>query len=179
MDEIALIHKAQKGDQVALATLLQQNYSFVKRYALKITLKPSLADDLTQETITKAIEKIHLFKGQSKFSTWLLSIASNLYIDICRKHKKEQLFADPETSLHQLKWQFAHHHLEWLDVLEGLEQLTEAYRLPLILKHYYSYSYQEIGEMLGIPEGTVKSRVHHALGQLRKELKTNEKAGKA
>ena len=176
MDEMALIRNAQKGDQIALATLLQQNYTFVRRYALKITLKPTLADDLTQETMTRAIEKIHLYKGRSRFSTWLISIASNLYIDTCRKRNKEQLVAGSETALHQLKWHFAQRQVDWLDVLDGLGQLTEEHRLPLILKHYYSYSYEEIGEMLGIPEGTVKSRVHHALGQLRKELRANGEA---
>lgn len=175
MDEVALIEKAKKGDQLALAKLLQENYTFLKKYTLKMTLKPTLADDLTQETMTKAIEKIHLFKGQSKFSTWLISIATNLYIDLCRKHKKEQLIPDPEAALHQLKWQFASQHVEWMDVLDGLARLSEQQRLPLILKHYYSYSYQEIGAMLDIPEGTVKSRVHHGLEQLRKELKENER----
>ncbi|PAD18252.1 RNA polymerase sigma factor SigY [Shouchella clausii] len=174
MDETALIRKAQKGDQVALATLLHENYLFLRRYALKITLKPSLADDLTQETMTKAIEKIHLYKGRSKFSTWLISIASNLYIDMCRKQSKEELMADTETLLHQLKWEFAHRQLEWMDVVDELGKLSEGYRLPLILKHYYSYRYEEIGKMLGIPEGTVKSRVHHALSLLRKELNVND-----
>ena len=59
---------------------------------------------------------------------------------------------------------------EWTDVLDALAQINEEIRMPIVLKHYYGYSYEEIGKMMGIAEGTVKSRVSNGLKSVRKEL---------
>ena len=78
MDEKDLIRKAKKGDTLALSKLLQQNYSFLFKYLMKATLHPQIAEDLTQETMMKCIEKIQLYNGESKFSSWLITIGTNL-----------------------------------------------------------------------------------------------------
>ena len=78
MDEKDLIRKAKKGDTLALSKLLQQNYSFLLKYLMKATLHPQIAEDLTQETMMKCIEKIQLYNGESKFSSWLITIGTNL-----------------------------------------------------------------------------------------------------
>ncbi|UOE93175.1 RNA polymerase sigma factor SigY [Alkalihalobacillus sp. LMS39] len=169
MEEKDLIKAAKKGNQRAFAILLQQNYTFVKHYLLKITLHPSLAEDITQETMIKSIEKIHQYNGKAKFSSWLITIASNLYIDELRKQKRKTKWLQNQ-GVHQLLYENAHNNDEWVEVIEGLTKLSSEYRIPLILKHYYGYTYEEISTMIGIAEGTVKSRVHGALTQIRKEL---------
>ena len=63
---------------------------------------------------------------------------------------------------------------EWNDVLAVLGRLSDEVRLPIILKHYYGYSYEEIGQMTELPPGTVKSRVHHGITKMRKELIIDE-----
>ncbi|WYP26734.1 RNA polymerase sigma factor SigY [Alkalihalobacillus sp. FSL W8-0930] len=170
MDEKDLIQKAKKGDSLALSTLLQQNYSFLLKYLIKVTLHPQMAEDLTQETMMKSVEKIHLYNGDSKFSSWLITIASNLFIDLKRRKKRERQWLEQEQALRQMKWNVANRNDEWEDVLDVLAELSVEIRMPIVLKHYYGYSYEEIGKMMGIAEGTVKSRVSNGLKRVRKEL---------
>lgn len=170
MDEKDLIQKAKKGDSLALSTLLRQNYSFLLKYLMKVTLHPQMAEDLTQETMMKCVEKIHLYNGESKFSSWLITIASNLFIDLKRRKKRERQWMEQEQALRQMKWNAANKNDEWADVLDVLADVSVEIRMPIVLKHYYGYSYEEIGKMLGIAEGTVKSRVSNGLKRVRKEL---------
>lgn len=173
MDEKDLIKQAKKGDTLALSKLLEQNYSFLVEYLMKITLHPEIAEDLTQETMMKSIEKIQLYNGKSKFSSWLITIATNLFIDQQRKKKRETKWVEQEQALRKMKWK-ANQNEEWLDVIDVLAQIDEKTSLPIVLKHYYGYSYKEIGKMMGIAEGTVKSRVSNGLKMVRKELAEHE-----
>lgn len=173
LEENEFIRRAMLGDTAALSQLLQQHYGFVYKYLVKITLNPSQAEDLTQETMARCIEKIKLYNGTSKFSSWLITIATRLMIDQGRRRLWERKWQEKEQlqSLRQLQWQTAHNTNDaWPEVLDALADMPQERRIPLILKHYYGYTYEEIGGMLGIAEGTVKSRVHNALKQLRKEL---------
>ncbi|HYG60779.1 MAG TPA: sigma-70 family RNA polymerase sigma factor, partial [Symbiobacteriaceae bacterium] len=94
-DDVA---KAQRGDQVALARLLQANYLSVRKYLVTVTMNRALAEDLTQETMIRAIQRIGQYQGRSKFSTWLVSIATHLYLDYLRRQKRERRFQE-ETLL--------------------------------------------------------------------------------
>lgn len=174
MDEKDLIRKAKKGDTLALSKLLQQNYTFLMKYLMKITLNPQQAEDLTQETMMKCVEKIHLYNGKSKFSSWLITIATNLFIDQQRRKKQEKKWLEQEQALRKMKWDAANKNEEWADVLDVLAQMKEEVRMLIVLKHYYGYSYKEIGTMMGMAEGTVKSRVSNGLKMVRKELAARE-----
>lgn len=173
MNEKDLIRKAKKGDTLALSKLLQQNYSFLVKYLMKVTLHPQTAEDLTQETMMKCMEKIQLYNGESKFSSWLITIATNLYIDQQRRKKREKSWQ--EQALRKMKWQAGNRNEEWAEVLDVLSGINEEIRMPIVLKHYYGYSYKEIGEMMGIAEGTVKSRVSNGLKSIRKDLSERER----
>lgn len=173
-DEAALIADAKRGDRTALSLLLQRHYTFLVKYLIKATMQPTLAEDLAQETMLKAMEKIKLYNGQSRFSSWLITIGTRLYIDSLRKKKREIRWQEQEQSLRKLKWQAAYGGAEWSDVLDALGGLSEELRLPIVLKHYYGYAYEEIAGMLDIPEGTVKSRVHNGIKSLRKELSPHD-----
>lgn len=170
MEERELIGQATRGDNAALSALLRQHYAFVYKYLLKITLDSHMAEDLAQETAVKCIEKIKLYNGQSKFSSWMITIATNLFIDLTRRKKREMLWQEQEQSLRRMQWQVGQQNESWPEVLSILGAMSHDIRVPVILKHYYGYTYDEIGQMLGIAEGTVKSRVHNGLKQLRKEL---------
>lgn len=172
MDE--LIKRAKHGDHMAFSMLFQENYPFLVKYLLKVTMNPDIAEDMAQETMAKAIQKLHLYDGKSKFSSWLISIATNAYIDQCRKKKRENDWRRQEESFRKLKWNFNSMNEEWSDALTALGRLPEHVRVPVVLKHYYGYSYDEIGSMMKLAPGTVKSRVHHGILSVRKELNLNE-----
>lgn len=175
MEELDLIEQAKKGDSSALAILLRENYPFLVKYLNKITLQPQLAEDIAQDTMVKCIEKISLYNGSSKFSSWLITIATNLYIDSTRKLKREKLWSAQEQALRKAQWQFESSNENWNVALDALYQLSEEIRVPVILKHYYGYSFEEISKFMGIPVGTAKSRVHNGLIYLRKELSSDER----
>ncbi|MGG5253374.1 RNA polymerase sigma factor SigY [Neobacillus sp. SM06] len=168
MDE--WIKKAKKGDERAFAMLFKDNYPYLVKYLIKITMNPDTAEELAQETMAKAVQKLSLFDGKSKFSSWLITIATNSYIDQCRKMKRENEWRKQEVTYRKLKWNLESHNEEWNDALTALGKLSEDVRIPVVLKHYYGYSYEEIGAMMKIASGTVKSRVHKGIQIVRKEL---------
>lgn len=175
MDEQGQIQRAQHGDQQAMAHLLQAHYSFLMKYLIKMTMNPAVAEDLAQETMLRCIEKIQLYNGKSKFSSWLITLATRIYIDQMRRLKLEKKWRDQEQALRQVQWHLQHHQEAWTDAIEALLRLNYEWRLPILLKHYYGYAYDEIAEMMDIPPGTVKSRIFNGLQQLRKELMNDEK----
>jgi RNA polymerase sigma-70 factor, ECF subfamily len=175
MDEKELINSAKKGDHRSFAMLFRNHYPLLVKYLMKITMNPDIAEEIAQATMAKCVEKIHLFNGKSKFSSWLISIATNMYIDQHRKKKREREWNEGEAASRKLQWQMESKNEEWTDALAALSRLTDEMRIPLILKHYYGYSYDEISEILNIAAGTAKSRVHHGLLAVRRELKVDEK----
>ncbi|QED47101.1 RNA polymerase sigma factor SigY [Cytobacillus dafuensis] len=174
MEEKVLIQSAKSGDKRAFATLFQHNYPFLVKYLIKVTLNPDLSEELAQETMARCIEKIHLYQYKSKFSSWLISIATNLYIDQQRRKKREKSWQQEEENFRKLKWQMESRNEEWNDALSALAKLANDVRIPIILKHYYGYSYDEIGEMMKLSPGTIKSRVHNGIMAVRKELRLND-----
>ncbi|PYI51624.1 RNA polymerase sigma factor SigY [Paenibacillus flagellatus] len=174
MDDRVRIERAQRGDSQALAQLLREHYAFLLNYMTKITMQPALAEDLTQETMMRAIEKIRLYNFSSKFSSWLITIGTNLYMDQLRKKKREREWQDREQAMRLIKWRARQSGESWSDLLDALGRMADDVRIPIVLKHYYGYAYDEIADMLGIAAGTVKSRIHNGIKQLRKELEPDE-----
>ncbi|WP_080847588.1 RNA polymerase sigma factor SigY [Cytobacillus gottheilii] len=173
MEDKILIQKAKKGDQHSLAVLLHSHYSFLFKYCIKLTMNKHTAEDLTQETIAKVIEKISLYKGEAKFSSWLITIATNVYVDNKRKNSRHQLWKQDQMQQRQMRWQMEYRNEDWNDTMQALGTLSDNMRIPIILKHYYGYSYADIAEMMNKSEGTIKSRVHNGIEAIRKELKTD------
>lgn len=175
MEEIDLVKSAERGDQIAFAMLFKNNYSFLVKYLIKITMNPDIAEELAQATMAKCVEKIGLYSGKAKFSSWLISIATNLYMDQQRKLKRESVWITQEESYRKLRWQMENRNEDWNDALSALGKLKDEIRIPIILKHYYGYSYEEIGELMKISTGTVKSRVHNGIMSVREELNIDDK----
>ncbi|AZN43202.1 RNA polymerase sigma factor SigY [Paenibacillus albus] len=170
VEDEQLIRRAVRGDEHALASLLHSHYPMLYRYMLKVTMNKALAEDLVQDTMLRAIERIRSFQGRSKFSTWLISIATRRYLDEMRKQHREKRWQTEEQALHAIRFDAAMQQHDWPDALDALGALSYEIRVPILLKYYYGYAYEEIAAWLEIPVGTVKSRLHNGLKQLRKEL---------
>ncbi|MEI0737713.1 sigma-70 family RNA polymerase sigma factor [Paenibacillus sp. JTLBN-2024] len=69
------------------------------KYLVKMTMNPAMAEDLAQETMLRCIEKIHLYNGKSKFSSWLITLATRIYIDQMRRTRVEKHWKDQEQAL--------------------------------------------------------------------------------
>jgi len=171
-EDASIIKRAIRGDEHALAILLQEQYPLLYRYLLKVTMNKVLAEDLVQETMLRAIERIGTFQQRSKFSTWLIAIGTRLYMDEMRKKSRERKWQNAEQALQAIRFDAAMQQGDWPESLDVLAAMPYEVRVPILLKHYYGYGYEEIAQWLDIPVGTVKSRLHNGLKQLRKELST-------
>lgn len=169
--EQGLIERAKRGDDRAFSMLYQHYYPFLYRYLLKLSLHEELSKDLTQDTMLKCYNHLHTFKEDSKFSSWMISIASRLYIDSMRRKKREKKwYKHVKASLsRQLDWIAQSKGIEWSEHFTDFNKLDAHFRIPILLRHYYGYTYEEIGTMLGVKAGTIKSRVHNGLKLIRKE----------
>lgn len=170
VDEKTLIKRAGQGDRSALALLFQENYRMVLGYFIKVTLDKTRAEDLTQETMLRAIEKFRLFDGRFKFSTWLITVGTNIYRDQLRKQKA---MGDPVAGVEveaiadgagigepELK----------ADLRAALGKLAVEKRIVIVLRYFYDYSYEEMARVLKVPVGTVRSRLHHGIAELQRDL---------
>lgn len=168
-----LIRRAQDGDKQALAELLKKHYSFIVKYVWKMSGDEQIAYDVTQDTLIKTIQKINQFNHRSRFSTWLIQIATHTYLDYKRKQKRKHELDE------KMRKEFSHASVsfpsDWHEIQEALWKLGDDHRIPLVLKHYYGYDYKDIAEMTKVKVGTVKSRVHYGLVNLRKELRTDDR----
>ncbi|MEK3918908.1 RNA polymerase sigma factor SigY [Paenibacillus sp. FSL K6-2393] len=166
------VRRAVSGDDSALAALLQRHYTFVYKYLVKVTMDANLAEETVQDTMIRCMGNIHRYDGTSAFSSWMITIATRIYIDKTRRKKREQnwLALIRDQAVRRFRWQLETRNEEWTDVMDAMTRLTPEHRVAVLLKHYYGYGYDEIGEMLGIPAGTAKSRTAYGLRQLRKEL---------
>ncbi len=169
LNELNTIASAKRGDPEALSELLHTHYPFLLAYLKKITLDPHLAEDLAQDTFIRCIHKIRTYDERSKFSSWLITIGTRLYIDEWRKRKREHAWREQEQALQRIRWQAMQRGEEWPDLLDALGRLSVEARSAIVLKHYYGFSLEEIASMTDVPVGTVKSRIHNGIQSLRKE----------
>ena len=174
---IQLIYDAKNGSSYALGQLLQDNYSAVFKFVLKLTLNAQSAADVTQDCMVRVIDKFSLYDPEkSSLSTWMITIAKNLWIEECRK--KARLFKIFDK-YHENEEAYENSNIdEFLihdEVLSALNRLSDKERMSLILKHLNGYSYEEIAVILKIPLGTVKSRISSGMKSFKKELESNER----
>lgn len=174
-EEEQRIALAKKGDTTAMAELFQEHYSFLYKYLLKVTMNPTTAEDTAQDTVIRCMENIARYNGTSSFSSWMITIGTRIYLDQVRRKKTERkwFLQEREQGIRKMRWQMRNRNEEWSDLLDSLSRLSDDHRIAILLKHYYGYSYEEIGEMLGVPAGTVKSRTSYGIKTLREEMNRN------
>ncbi|QGU95891.1 RNA polymerase sigma factor SigY [Clostridium bovifaecis] len=170
MEELNLIEKAKQGNKGALNTLFVENYPILKGYIIKMTGNPDLSQDIVQETLLKAAMNIKKFNPKAKFSTWLITIGTNVYRDMLRKNKQVIPIDDAMIAEGNSVEDEVISKIEYKEILNILQKMSYEKRSVFILKHYYSYKYEEIAEILGCPIGTVRSRLHNCIRDIIREL---------
>lgn len=183
MTEDALLDLARKGDEDAFAQLMTAHQGKVYGLTLRLTGSPDDALELSQEVFFNAWRGLPNFHGESRFSTWLYRLATNAAIDFLRKEKRRRaMVAEPldgddegpgrlDVPDHRFDPQSEVERKEFREaVRRGLGRLTPEHRTVLVLRELSGLSYKEIGDILHVEEGTVKSRLARARLALRKVL---------
>ena len=151
--------------------IVQEHYGPLLRFALKLTRAESDARDLTQHAFYILAAKGHQLRDLSKVKSWLFTTLHRAYLHMRRRQDR---FIDQELEevSEQLSFPAPERDspMDASRVLSALAQLDEAYRAPVGLFYLKEYSYKETAAALGVPIGTVKSRISRGIDQLKKIL---------
>jgi RNA polymerase sigma-70 factor (ECF subfamily) len=184
--ERLLIARLRQRDEAAFNEVVRQHGDKVFNLVLRMVGTRAEAEDIAQEVFVTVFKSIDSFRGESKFTTWLLRIAAN--------HSKNRIkyLARRSTDKNGLDGASEEHladqgkapmqaHIDAPDALleaaelesmmqEAIATLDEEHRLLVVLRDIEELSYDEIAEITGLPEGTVKSRLHRARVALKEHL---------
>ncbi len=177
-----LIRRITGGEPELFEQLVLAHQKTVYNLALRMTRNPEDAQDCAQEAFLKAYRSLHLFRGESGFSSWLYRLTTNVCLDFLRKRSRREEVSltyededaqsaeipiaderfSPEAALEKKELRQA--------LQEGLETLPPEFRQVLLLREVGGLSYEEIGRELALEEGTVKSRIFRARKKLARHL---------
>lgn len=177
------IRQIKNGDQNAFAEIVEIYKDKVFQLCYRMLGNRHEAEDIAQEAFIRAYVNIHSYDLNKKFSTWLYRIATNLSIDRIRK-KKPDYYLDAEIAGSEGLTMYSQVAADVAlpeDELESMElqaliqseilKLPEKYRSVIVLKYIEEFSLKEIGDILDLPVGTVKTRIHRGREALRHQLR--------
>ncbi len=167
-----LVARTLAGEQAAFGILVERYAASVRRVARAVLGDPDDADDASQDALLAALGKLRQYDPRRPFGPWLMRIAANAATDRRRRRRVRRTepldgnvvaggtLPDAETNRRVLGQRLR----------DALSQLPERRRVAVVLFDVEGYSHAEIGRVLGIPEGTVRSEVFHARRALRSLL---------
>jgi len=158
------------GTQANFAELIDSHYDSLYRYAFRLSGTSADAEDLTQETFGKAINRVDQLRDPDKARGWLYRILRNVYLHRLRDDKRRRCI--PLDNLGDLAAEppAATLDIDPAELQAALNELDETFRTPLILFYFEDFSYRDIAEQLELPIGTVMSRLARAKAYLRTRL---------
>jgi RNA polymerase sigma-70 factor (ECF subfamily) len=176
-----LIRRCQRGDELAIGALIRRYQNYVFRLCFLVMRSEQDAEDMTQETFIRAFRALPRFEVRegASFEAWLYRIAVNA----CRSRMRRKWYqvlpwpnpapdvvAEPEAQPDRLVVKDERRN----EILRAIDSLGEKHRLVVILRYYAGLSNEEIAQTLGIPSGTVRSRLHTARQRLKTVLAGKE-----
>ncbi len=174
-----VIERCLAGDQGAWEQIVRLHWRKVFNVAYKFVGKHDEAEDLTQDIFLKIFKALDSFDRRANFQTWIISIARNLCIDHYRSVRKERETIAREVDAGELSPASTDasplRQLEQSDLREmlrrALDQLPLTLKTAVVMRDLHELSYQEIAERLGLPEGTVKSRINRGRIELARQIR--------
>ena len=175
MDDSELIGQILNGNMNAFTFLVKRYQKLVIHIAGRLIQRQDELEDVCQDVFLKVYQNLGKYRNECKLSTWIATIAYNTAINYLRKYKKvDEVNPDDSIALRNLT-DFKPDKYEQADlhryVREQIELLPVHYRTVLTLYHLDEFSYQEIEQITGMPEGTVKSYLFRAKALLKEKLK--------
>ncbi len=167
--ERALVLAAQAGDASAFAGLVRRHQRRAYAVARAVVLSHDDAEDAVQEGFLHAFRALSRFRPEQAFGAWLHRIVANAALDIARRRKVRDADQLPESLASPHRDPAESEELR-TRLTSALETLGPRQRSVIVLHDVEGYKHAEIGALLGIPEGTARSDLHHARTHLRKLL---------
>ena len=146
------------------------------KFAIKLTADEEEANDLMQETSLKALDNRDKFEVGTNFKGWLYTIMRNIFINNYRKVSREKVYVDHTENLYHLNLSqdfsidTTEEAYDIKEIHKAVHALPKEFRIPFAM-HISGFKYKEIAEHLGVPIGTVKSRIFFTRQKLQKELR--------
>ena len=175
MEDAELINQILKGNMNAFTFLVNRYQKLVVHITKRLIQRQEEVEDVCQDVFLKVYQNLGKYRNECKLSTWIATIAYNTSINYLRKFKKN-IEVNPYDS-HVLRnlTNYKSDDYERTDlhqyIHEQIELLPVQYRTVLTLYHLEEFSYQEIEQITGMPEGTIKSYLFRAKALLREKLK--------
>ncbi len=176
-----LIARFQAGDEQAYVELVNRYRDRLMNFVFQFLGDTEQSEDVVQDTMLKLYEKKHYYREIAKFSTWIYTIARNLANTELRKRKRRKVTVlsqmtrdereyelpavQPET------WQEVESEYAAKRIQSAIHALPEHFKTVIILRDIQELSYEDISSIVGVPLGTVKSRINRARLQLQADLK--------
>ena len=174
------IRLAQQGDAAAFETIYQLHCRRVYALCLRMSGDPVEAEDLTQEAFLQLFRKIHTFRGESAFSSWMHRLTANIVLMRFRKKRPVPVSLEeitrPDGEKDRPTFEIGIPDLRLTGLFDrinlhaALEQLPQGYKSMFLLHDVHGYEHNEIADMLGCSVGNSKSQLHKARKRLRELL---------
>ncbi len=178
-DDGALVAAAQRGDSAALDALLRRHYDRVHAICRRLAGNAADADDATQEAVMAIVRGLPRFDGRAAFSTWSYRVATNACLDELRRRGRRPVPVESDPPERgdagtpvDVAPAVADAVADRLEVDAALATLPPEFRAPVVLRDLCQLDYAEIAETLGIPPGTVRSRIARGRAALAEHLAT-------
>lgn len=171
MEELELLRRSLAGDLKAWGEIVQRYKRAVFGIAMGILGNAADAEDAAQDAFIRAYENLRRFDLSRRFSTWIFTIVSNICKNRLRRERIRERIPDARQipggadPAEEAAWEERGGLIK-----EALAELGFKYRAPLVLRYYSELDYKEIAQILGLPQGTVKTRLHRGKAELRRIL---------
>jgi RNA polymerase sigma-70 factor (ECF subfamily) len=170
LPDIELVPLAREGSLEAAGVLFDRYWPHAWKAAYALTADRSLADDAAQEAMERVFGALDRFDETRPFGPWLKRITVNRAIDLLRRRGRHEVSAELDEALHGWAVGDAEDDLRLWAVTDAVAGLGEGKRLVVVLHYWLDLSLEEVAGALGLPVGTVASRLARAKAELRSVL---------
>ncbi len=186
LDDHSLMAAIKEGDHAAFEEIVRRYQDKITNHVYYLLHDYETAVDIAQETFIRLFQHAERYRADFSFSTYIYRIAQNLAISVIRQRKRRGVFQMPfftsDKDGDEIEVEIADTRIiapedlmiddeRLAAVRRAITTLPENYRIPLVLRDVEEKSYEEIGEILNLPDGTVKSRINRARNLLKEKLR--------
>ena len=175
-DEDLVARAVATSDQGVYGVLVRRHQSRIRNWLRQLTNDPALADDLAQDTFIRAWNKLYSFSGQGKFSSWLMKVAYNEFLQAIRSQKRDKRLANA-YSADPIVMDIQHNSQQYggvTDLPKMLAILSDEERVAMVLNYAHGMSHREVSEITAMPIGTVKSHIQRGKDKIRQRFRLED-----